>query len=236
MAWFVTVREESHPEFTFEDGLRAEYLGVLIGGHAIVEPSKLPTSAKAGDPRKLSTDIVGVNASFSGGGGGAVVSRNLKEAIETVEPGVHQFFPMVLKQRDGTPFPGEFHLLRVRRLFPCVLFRESDHQPLGSVKVEPDVGKPIYRCHDTGLVISRPAMSGHHLFSNSIVSGGYTIMSDTMMTECNRRKIKGIRAHPAKELDKRWDPEVEVPELMQWLQEHPERAAYMQQFFDGIRS
>lgn len=236
MAWFVTVREGSHPEFTFEDGLEAERLNVLIGGAAIADPAKLPTSAKATDRRKLTTDVIGVNAGFSGGGGGAVVSQDLRDAIETVEPGVHQFFPMVLKQQDGTPFDRTFYLMRVRRAFPCVLFLESDHQPIGSVKVQPEFGKPIYRCHDTGLVISKPAMAGHHLFSTSIVAGGFTIMSDALMAECKRRKISGFRAHPAKELDRPWNAETEVPEYMQWLRDHPDLAPQFERFLVGIRA
>lgn len=110
MAWFVTVREGSHPGFTFEDGFEAEQLNLLRGGTAIADPAKLPTSANADDKRQFNTDVVMVSAGFSGGGGGGgggvVVSQGLRDAIETVEPGVHQFFPMVLKQQDGMPFEG----------------------------------------------------------------------------------------------------------------------------------
>lgn len=60
-------------------------------------------------------------------------------------------------------------------------------------------------------------------------------MSDSLITECTRRKITGFRAHPARELDTPWSAEVEVPELMQWLCDHPDRAADKQRFFDGIR-
>jgi hypothetical protein len=236
MAWFVTVREGSHPTFTFEDGFEAETLLRLVGGPEITDVSKLPTSARAKDTRKFTTDIVSVGAGYAGGGGGAVVSQNLKDAIEAVEPGVHQFFPVVLKQQDGTPFDRTFYLLRVRRRFPCVLFLESDHQPIGSVMVQPNFGQPIYNCHDTDLAISKPAMAGHHLFSTSIVAGGKAIMSDALMAECKRRKISGFRAHPAKELDRPWDAETEVPELMRWLREHPDQAPQFERFFVGIRA
>jgi hypothetical protein len=236
MAWFVTVREGSHPGFTFEDGHEAELLNVLRGSTAIADSAKLPTSAKARDARQFKTDVVSVSSGRSGGGGGAVVSQDLRDAIETVEPGVHQFFPMAMKRQDGTPFDRTFYLMRVRRAFPCVLFLESDHQPIGSVKVQPNFGQPLYRCHDTGLVISKPAMAGHHLFSTSIVAGGFTIISDALMAECNRRKISGFRAHPAKELDRPWNAETEVPELMQWLRDHPDLAPQFERFFVGIRA
>jgi hypothetical protein len=236
MAWFVTVREGSHPGFTFEDGFETEQLSTLRGSTAIADPSKLPTSAKADDKRQFKTDVVMVSSSFSGGGAGAVASQDLRDAIETVEPGVHQFFPMVLKQQDGTPFDRTFYLMRVRRRFPCVLFLESDHQPIGSVMVQPNFGQPIYNCHDTDLAISKPAMAGHHLFSTSIVAGGKAIMSDALMTECKRRKISGFRAHSAKELDRPWDAETEVPEYMQWLRDHPDQAPDHQRFFVGIRA
>jgi hypothetical protein len=36
--------------------------------------------------------------------GGATVSQRFKDAVEAIEPGVHQFFPVELLHKDGTPY------------------------------------------------------------------------------------------------------------------------------------
>jgi hypothetical protein len=235
MAWNVTIDYDVRPQFTFEDGSDPESLNGLIGGHAISDPSRLPTSATADGPEEISTDILSAGT-LSPGHWGAVVSPNLKDAVEAIEPGVHEFFPITMKRQDGTTFPGEFYLLRVRRAFPCVLFLESKHRQIGAVGVEPDLGKPIYRCHTDGLVLSKPAIAGHHLFSTYVVAGGSCILSDALMAECVRRQVRGFQAYPAREIDKPWAPETEVPELMHWLDERPDRAEYSKRIFAGVRS
>ncbi len=36
--------------------------------------------------------------------GGGAVSQRFRDAVEAIEPGVHQFFPVELLHRDGTPY------------------------------------------------------------------------------------------------------------------------------------
>jgi hypothetical protein len=235
MAWCVAIDYDVRPSFTFEDGSDPESLNGLKGEPAIADPSKLPTSARSKSPDEITTDIVSAGTQTTGYWG-AIVSRNLRDAIETVEPGVHEFFPMVLKRQNGTVFLGEFYLLNMRRVFPCILFRESKNRYLGSVKVEPNLGQPYYFCQERGLALSKPAIAGHHLFSTYVVAGGICIMSDVLMEECQRRKVAGLAAFQASELDKPWVPEVEVPELLKWLETRPEQAERLQRLFVGIRS
>ena len=46
-------------------------------------------------------------------GGGVTVSRRLKDAIEDIEPGVHQFVPVEVFHKDGSAYGEPFWIFRI---------------------------------------------------------------------------------------------------------------------------
>ncbi len=45
--------------------------------------------------------------------GGLAISQRLKDAIEDIEPGVHQFIPFELLNKDGSPYEAQFYFYNI---------------------------------------------------------------------------------------------------------------------------
>lgn len=68
---------------------------------------------------------------FNGGPGGRIVSQRFKEAVEAIDPNVHQFVPVAVEMKDGTICPnGPFHFFRVQRVLNAI-------NPTGSTGLDP---------------------------------------------------------------------------------------------------
>jgi hypothetical protein len=59
--------------------------------------------------------------------GWLIVSERIKTRIEELEPGVHQFFPVRLLQKDGSEPWGQFYYLNIRRIVFSIDVEESPH-------------------------------------------------------------------------------------------------------------
>jgi hypothetical protein len=46
-------------------------------------------------------------------GGGTLVSSRLRDAVEELDPGRHQFFPVVVEDKKGVAQPGAFFIFNV---------------------------------------------------------------------------------------------------------------------------
>lgn len=232
MAWCISHDEELFPALQFLDGKHHAMLTNLIGGPEIVDVSGLPTVAVAKDRREIKSDIISID--MNGYYGAAtVVTDRVKVAIERIEPGVHQFFPVTIENSAGKRLTDSFHIIRVRQIRCCVFFDESRHMVIGVVRAGLTKGKPIYNCREDGLVVSRKAMNGAHIFSTSVVASGLTIISDMLMGEFDRLNIQGFRRYKVEELERDWIPQSVVPELISWLQNNPQFGDQYDQYFQG---
>ena len=75
-----------------------------------LNPDDFPTYMKFRTPEKVVQDIYSDQASF------LVVSQRVKDKIEELEPGVHQFIPRQLLQKDGTEPWGPYFTFHIRSL------------------------------------------------------------------------------------------------------------------------
>ena len=222
MTYVMTIREETGPWFEFEDATgRSSGEGYLpfyhwVGSEKVTDLSNIPTSARQTRKGKLTDAFWVANA--------GLVSPRFKDLIEEIEPDTHQFFPVALKDIDGTPYPDQYFIWHVTQQVACVMFKESDNWPIGSVKYGPTVGQPIYSCHDTGLVISKSAFSHRKIFTTGAVCGGELIIPDDMVRKIKKQGIKFLRMHPVVEVDRPWLPEENCPELLAYNEEHPDQA------------
>ncbi len=233
MAWFISIREGSHPMCHFEDGAEKIYLTGFVGGDQIVDSQDLPTRGVAEDTKPLRTDAFYVNTASSGRA--VVVSEKFRSTIELLEPSTHQFFPVIMKNSKGEPLPDEFHIMRVRKAFPCILFSKSNCQPVGRIKAGPLEGSPYYFCEDEGAVLSKKSIENCHLWSSTIISPGSCFISDELMVAFKKAKISGLRAHLAVELDEEWTASNEVPEYLAWLDTKPELQPEHEKYLRGMR-
>jgi hypothetical protein len=95
-----------------------------------------------------------------------VISERVKDIIETLEPGIHQFFPVTVLNHLGEAWPGNYYIFRVMTVLSAL---HVDRSGVKWFKLRYDVppGKPLY-----SLGISNPReyyfnkdrVKGHHFW------------------------------------------------------------------------
>jgi hypothetical protein len=217
-AYFVTIMEESSPEFEFEDWEGNSPVYKLVFNKGLTLDTTLPTVAVRGDGRPLN-DVFWVHSN------GNAVSSKFKAIIEEVEPGVHWFFPLKLRNVDGSFIDEPYFMFAVRQHCVCVLPEKSSCRAPGIVKYGPNAGMPYQRCHDNNLVLSGPAIATRKLFSTSLIGAGKLIVSKEIGVRLLVESITGLRMHPAQIVDEEWNLEKHAPRFAEWYRDHPEQQA-----------
>jgi hypothetical protein len=85
------------------------------------------------------------------------VTEPLRDAIEGLEPGVHQFFPITLRRKSGEEIEGPYFLLNVLQLIDCIIWEQSNAYLLPSGIWSKGKGDPRY-------ALRRDAVRGRHLW------------------------------------------------------------------------
>ncbi|MBD8556233.1 hypothetical protein IFT84_17125 [Rhizobium sp. CFBP 8762] len=158
----------------------------------------------------------------------SVVSARFKAIIEEFEPNVHQFFPVELRRKDGTPYEDSYFIFHPTRMAPCVLLSKSKISEIVRVKVGPRTGLPNYHVREDEYVISRPAFGERKVFGSLFLGGGggdALFVSDAVMARMKAKKLTNLITYPVEERDEPWVFEKEAPELVEFLKDKPEIAA-----------
>lgn len=184
-----------------------------LGRGKPVEPELVPRIAEP-RPGRGGRKLYDVFPTF----GASAVSSRFRDLVEDMEPGVHQFFELELRQKDGSPFPGQYYAFNCCQQIDTILVRESrleweketGHRPRISL-VPSDV-----------LVTSGPERAGRHLWRELYVARSYIMASDAFMIEMRKRKLIGLQiVNSGKEVDVPYDAEEQVGPLLAWLRENP---------------
>jgi len=221
-AYFVTVREESSPDVEFEDWVENSPVYKLNYSGHLPENPVLPKSAIRKDERPL-------NDAFWVEPNGNAVSARFKAIIEAAEPGVHRFFPLQIKNADGTLVDEPYFMFAVCQESVCVLPDKSESLTPLRVRFGPNAGMPGMICHDSGLTLSRPAVGQKKVFCTSLVAGGKLIVSKEIGDQLIDDQITELRIHEVKLSDEVWSLEKHAPLFAEWFKDHPEQ---LSDFFD----
>lgn len=82
--------------------------------------SKMAHTLLVGPPNgKNLPDMIGMS------GGPYVICPKLKEKIEELEPGIHEFFPLNVKRDNGSKEYGTYYLLYVTQAFDAVIWDKT---------------------------------------------------------------------------------------------------------------
>lgn len=155
----------------------------------------------------------------------SVVSARFKAIIEEFEADVHQFFPVELRRKDGTPYEDSYFIFHPTRTVPCVLLSKSGISEIVRVAVGPRTGLPHHHVHADEYVISRPAFGERKVFGSLFLRGNALFVSDAIMARMKAKKLTNLRLYTVEELDEPWVLEKEAPELVEFLKDKPEIAA-----------
>ncbi|WNZ53878.1 hypothetical protein QT397_00455 (plasmid) [Microbulbifer sp. MKSA007] len=150
------------------------------------------------------------------------VSEKFKCIVEELEPDVHQFFPIQLKNKDGIPYDERYYLINVGQKFAAILVGKSAGCTQ-SWRVEAIERKmPFLLTHDDGLVLSKPKIAGRHLWLSQVIAPNTYFCSDELMARFKKEKIKYFDSARNDEADEDWIAEENIAPFLRWREKHPE--------------
>jgi hypothetical protein len=151
------------------------------------------------------------------------VSERFRRIVEELEPGVHQFFPLTILQRSGTPFDEKYYILNVCQDFEAQLYPDLSKRVFLDERFNPPQVnyEPRIRYYDGEQVFSRSTIAGRHLWRSLIHR---YFISDTLLTRLKQENIKHFELTPSKgpgysEVDQKWIARDQVPELVTWFED-----------------
>ena len=123
-------------------------------------------------------------------GGGTLVSSRFRDAVEELDPERHQFFPVVVEDKNGVAVLGEFFIFNVVGRIEAIIedrsnFKASGRGDIEEWSYERRVGP--WQCVLDAAVIGDRACWVEHRF------GVCWFISDRLAALLQARKLKGFR-------------------------------------------
>ena len=141
-----------------------------------------------------------------------VVCQGFRDAVEDLEPGVHRFFPVVLRMRSGEPAERRYFILNIHQQFDAILLRHSDWdwRWSGGKKMYPNEERKFLPPMGTRLGLSRPAIAGRHLWHSMHMALFFSFVSDELYERMQACRPLGLDIHYCEEYDEPWVMEENV--------------------------
>jgi len=176
--WDVSYRGEVSRKFTEDRGP--------------LEPHERPLEFRMRDARKSLGSLILVNDRL------LVVDEALKKTIETLEPDVHQFWPLRIIQPKGQDFPAAYHGMVIRRFIDSFVPEQSDANQTalgaGSVFYAKGPTKKDYG----NLTLSKERVGGAHLWRERRLRTPDVYLSDELQAKIARQGLRISRHHQLK--------------------------------------
>jgi hypothetical protein len=122
-------------------------------------------------------------------GGATLVSSQVKDIIEAIEPSNHQFFPVAVEQRNGELLNDGFYIFNVAGRIDSIIEEESNLEPTGRGIVanwiyQPRTGE--WRCAvNANVIAGRACWTERHY-------GGVWFFSDKVADQLKSQKLLGF--------------------------------------------
>ena len=130
------------------------------------------------------------------------VSKPLKNVIEKMEPGVHQFWPMAIVQPDSTEYPTPYYGMVVQTHLDAFRAEQSDkeswHERSGRYRVETVGGGLPKRMG--GIAMSAQVIGGAHLWREKTLLEPILCLSDTLMAEISNAGLVVPKAYKIRDV------------------------------------
>ncbi len=125
------------------------------------------------------------------------VNEPLKDIIETLEPGVHQFWPIRITMPKGKEYPTPYYGLRIGRFLDSFVREQSDaYQTMA--------GSQFYHAQSNNkeafgnLTVSQTVIGVSHLWRECWLSTPNIFFSDDLMADIERRALRFPKHHQLK--------------------------------------
>ncbi|OUS37039.1 hypothetical protein A9Q94_07550 [Rhodobacterales bacterium 56_14_T64] len=127
-----------------------------------------------------------------------LVSETLKHIIETLEPGVHQFWPIAIELPRNKTWPEQYYGLRIATFldsFRREQSKEGAWQPLGKLFYSSDT-----RANAKGLAFAKDVIAGKHLWREVALVQPQICMSDELQQAVADQELYLPKHYPATEV------------------------------------
>ena len=211
MAWMVTLTVEPRyspgislpPEnarFFLDLAERMRYEAL------VVDPATAPKRANYYSGGKTIPDFTAINGEFS-------VCQDVRDLIESLEPGVHQFLrvevvrprsPRPIHRLDGRALDTPYYILNIMTVLDAV-WVERSHVRVHELQGRP----PLVHLQAKGLnergeyvydvVLRREIIAGCHIWRGGRHGNGSIFFSNAMMEEVRRLKLKKLYTYHMEE-------------------------------------
>lgn len=148
------------------------------------------------------------------------VSQRVKDAIEAVEPDVHQFIEFELTKPGGAPLPENYYHLNIMHCFDALIVEKSSahFEWIDGEDYNGNNKKMVFRNSPPyHLKMSRPKINNRHLWSGALMMRREIFCSDEMFQSFREADLtRSFICTPVEELDEPWDKEANVGEYLRW--------------------
>ncbi len=164
-------------------------LGLTDGKSLVPKQDLLPKSGYSERKRKRIPDFIEQRSC-------QFVSQSFKDLVEELEPGVHEFFPFLLRIGFwGDHAPQSYYVMNIMTKLPCV---DID---AGGVSVGRDrFGNIAYLSPEhfpyKQITLRKSDIQGLHVWRDQYLSGSFFV-SDDFMKQFNDRKMKFLENEPS---------------------------------------
>lgn len=117
------------------------------------------------------------------------VDETVKDIIERLEPGVHQFFPVEIRMPRGKIYPVQYFVLVIGQYLDSFDPESSDEcswerTELGNVRYDDS------KAGITGLAFKKSVFGNAHLWRERRINGALTSFSDQLIAEIQKRELR----------------------------------------------
>jgi len=175
--WDVSYREAVSRKFT-------EDMGPL-------EPHERPSEFRMAEARESLGSLIKTENRL------LAVDAQLKEIIETLEPGVHQFWPIRIIQPKGEEFPGPYYGMVIRRFLDSFVPEQSNFNQTSKGSDSFFTNGPTKKDYGN-LTVLKSVSAGAHLWRERRLRMPNVFLSDELQAEITRRGLRIPRHHKLK--------------------------------------
>lgn len=176
--WDVAYRGDVYRKFTEE-------------GRGLLEPHERPSEFRMRDARKSLASLILLTGSL------LAVDAALKETIETLEPGVHQFWPIRITLPKGQEFPGSYYGMVIAPFIDSFVPEQSNANQTSKESESFFANGPTKKDYGN-LTISKRVVGGTHLWRERRLRIPSVFLSDDLQAEITRRGLRIPRHHQLK--------------------------------------
>ncbi|MBO1020707.1 hypothetical protein IPV08_12060 [Methylobacterium sp. SD274] len=157
-----------------------------------LEPHERPTEFRVVEPPKALGSLIKMTSRL------LAVDTALKDIIEALEPGVHQFWPIRIVTPKGKEYPGAYHGLIIRRFLDSFLPEQSK-----GFRFTPSSSQFAFADRDTKVVyadlaVTQDVVAGAHLWREDKLSSPRILMSDALQAEIVAQNLRIFKHHKLK--------------------------------------